>query len=100
MRKYTVLKNPTTGHMKAISEGYCGWIVLLNFLLLGWVWAFANRATHLGWRLLAVTITFWLMTAAGSLVASVAGFCWPIFAITLGSVAHDRARSELRRLGF
>lgn len=98
---YTVMRHPNTLHVKAIRNGFSWLAFSLNVFGFGWIWAFANRATHFGWRLLVLSIGIYLINYLGIPALSVvAGLMWIVFSVTVGTIATDRMRYELKRLGF
>jgi hypothetical protein len=109
-RKYTILRNPHTGAIKAVAEGFSFWLFLLNGIQLGWIWAFARGGFEFAWRLLAVTAlaTLAIFYAANNygnndpvaLVLLLVYFSWLGFSIWVGHNGNDRLKSSLVHRGF
>jgi hypothetical protein len=101
MKTYSVMRNPTNRHTKAIRNGFSWAAFALNLFGFGWIWAFVNSATHFGWRLLVLTLLLIGSTLLENpLLSAVASFMWIVFSISVGMMATDRVRSEVKRLGF
>lgn len=96
MKTFIVFRNPLSGHLEAVKQGYSIPALLLNLICLGWVWAFARRAPDLAWRLLAVTVI-------GSILCNLIPFLslfWIIFSICIGQIANQQIRKAFKKRGF
>jgi hypothetical protein len=70
----------------------------MNMVLLGWTWAFNNRAPRLAWSLLAATVVAYVVFvvfASGVIVALGA-----VFSLGLGGFANKQIEYSLKRRGY
>jgi hypothetical protein len=98
MAKFNVYHRPEDGSTELVKHGFSFSIVLMNVALLGWVWAFNNRAPRLAWRLLALTVICYIAFAlirSGTIL-----ICWIMFSLALGGFANKQIEQSLKRRGY
>ena len=101
MATFNVYRNPTTGGLEAVKQGYCVPILLLNILIpLGWIWAFLNHAPHFAWRLLSISIILGIITLLFPNFILLISLLWLVFSVGLGGMANKQIEYSLRRRGF
>jgi hypothetical protein len=98
MATFNIYKHPEDDSLEVVKQGFSVSAVLMNMVLLGWVWAFNNRTPRLAWRLLALSAMSYL--AFVFVRSEMILLFWTMFSLGLGGFANQQIEYSLKRRGY